>query len=74
MNGWIHWNFYDVGDHATLWFPALEWAHDQLIDRLASVWTEYPWTTEFFLVIPRVFQHDWGRVSKHVVEWGTFAA
>jgi hypothetical protein len=73
MNGLDHWNFYDVGGQATLWFPAPEWAH-QLIDRLASVWTEHPWTTEVFLVIPRVFQRDWGRVSKHVVERGTFAA
>jgi hypothetical protein len=54
MNGLDHWNFYFVGGRATLWFPAPEWAH-QLIDRLASAWTEYPWTTEVFLVIPRVF-------------------
>jgi hypothetical protein len=71
MNGLDHWNFCDVGGRATLWFPAPEWAH-QLIDRLASAWTEYPWMTKVFLVIPRVFQHDWGRVSKHVVKRGTF--
>jgi hypothetical protein len=53
MNGLDHWNFYDVGGHATLWFPAPEWAH-QLIDHLASMWTEHPWTTEVFLFIPRV--------------------
>jgi hypothetical protein len=73
MDGLEPWSFYDIGGCATLWFPAPEWAH-QLIDRLASAWTEYPWTTEVFLVIPRVFQRDWGRVSKHVVELGTFAA
>ena len=62
MNGLDHWNFYDVGGHATLWFPAPEWAH-QLIDRLSSVWTEYLWTTEVFLVIPWLFRRDWGRVT-----------
>jgi hypothetical protein len=54
MNGLDHWNFYDVGGHATLWFPAPEWAH-QLIDRLASLWTEYPWTTKIFLSSHRFF-------------------
>ena len=73
MNGLDHWSFYDVGGRATLWFPAPEWAH-QLIDRLASAWTEYPWTTEVFLVLPWFFQCDWGRVSKHVIERGTYAA
>jgi hypothetical protein len=73
MNGLDHWNFYNVGGRATLWFPAPELTH-QLIDCLASALMEYPWTTKFFLVIPWVFQRDWGRDSKHVVEWGTFAA
>jgi hypothetical protein len=29
---------------------------------------------KFFSPIPRVFQRDWGRVSKHVVKRETFAA
>jgi hypothetical protein len=76
LHGWSlePWSFYNVGGCATLWFPAPEWAH-QLIDRLASsAWMEYPWMTEVFFVIPWVFQRDWGCVSKHVIERGTFAA
>jgi hypothetical protein len=73
MHSGRHWSFDDVGGLATLWFPAPEWAH-QLMDRMAAAWTEYPWTTEAFFVVPRVFQRDWGRVSKHIVELGTFAA
>jgi hypothetical protein len=73
MDSLQHWSFADVGGCATLWFPAPEWGH-QLIDHLASAWTKAPWSTEAFIVIPRVFQRDWGRVSKHVVDLGTFAA
>jgi hypothetical protein len=67
------WEFQDVCSRATLWFLAPEWAH-QLIDHFALAWTEHPWDTEAFFVIPRVFQRDWGRFSKHVIELGTFTA
>jgi hypothetical protein len=73
MNSSQSWRFENVVGRATLWFPAPEWAH-QLIDHLVSAWIESPWRTEVFFLIPRVFQRDWGRVSKHVVEVGTFAA
>jgi hypothetical protein len=73
MDSLSHWSFGDVCRRATLWFPAPEWAH-QLLDRLVSAWTEQPWEMEAFLLIPRVFQRDWGRVSKHVVELGTYPA
>jgi hypothetical protein len=67
------WSFHQVSGRATLWFPAPEWAH-QLLDAVVTAWTEKPWDTEAFFVIPRVFQRDWGRVSKHIVELGQFAA
>jgi hypothetical protein len=67
------WSFHQVSRRATLWFPAPEWAH-QLLDAVLCAWIEQPWNTEAFFVVPRVFQRDWGRVSKHVVELGTFAA
>jgi hypothetical protein len=67
------WTFQDIIGHASLWFPAPEWAH-QLMDSLVSAWTEHPWDTEAFVVVPRVFQRDWSRVSKHFQEMGTFTA
>jgi hypothetical protein len=67
------WTFQHVSGQATLWFPAPEWAH-QLTDSLVTAWTEHPWDTEAFIVVPRVFQWDWGRVSKHFQELGTFAS
>jgi hypothetical protein len=66
------WTFRDVVGRATLWFPAPEWAH-QLIDAVLNVWVEQPWTTEAFFLVPRIFQRDWGRASKHVMECGTVA-
>jgi hypothetical protein len=53
--------------------PGTRWAH-QVLDGLATAWTEHPWDTEAFILVPRIFQRDWGRVSKHVLELGTFAA
>lgn len=67
------WSFHQVNGRATLWFPAPEWAH-QLLDAVVTAWTENPWNTEAFFVVPRVFQRDWGRVSKHIVELGHHAA
>jgi hypothetical protein len=67
------WEFRQVSGRATLWFPAPEWAH-QLMDSIVSAWTEHPWNTEAFFVVPRVFQRDWGRVSKHILDLGTFAS
>ena len=67
------WSFHQVTHCATLWFPAPEWAH-QLLDAVLCAWVETPWDTEAFFLIPRVFQWDWGQVSKHVVELGVFAA
>jgi hypothetical protein len=67
------WSFYQVSRGATLWFPAPEWAH-QLLEAVMNAWIERPWDTEAFFVIPRVFQQDWGRVSKQIVEVGHYAS
>ena len=69
----VTWAFQQVRGRATLWFPAPEWAH-QLLDAVVSTWTEQPWDTEAFFLIPRVFQCDWGRASKHIQELGLHAA
>jgi hypothetical protein len=67
------WTFRHVSRRATLWFPAPEWAH-QLLDAVMNAWTERPWDTEAFFVIPRVFQRNWGRVSKQIVEVAHYAS
>jgi hypothetical protein len=67
------WSFLQVSRRATLWFPAPEWAH-QLLEAVIFAWIERPWDTEAFFVVPRVFQRDWGRVSRHIVELGVFPA
>ena len=67
------WTFGEVKGQGTLWLPAPEWAH-QVIDMVVNAWIEYTWDKEAFFLIPRVFQWDWGRMSKHVVELGTHPA
>jgi hypothetical protein len=73
MDSTSSWEFHQVSGQATLWFPAPEWAH-QLLDAVVSAWTEQPWYTEAFFLIPRVFQRDWGRASKHIQDLGLHAA
>jgi hypothetical protein len=73
MDSRMTWAFSQVSGRATIWFPAPEWAH-QLMDGIVTAWTEQPWHTEAFFVVPRVFQRDWGRVSKHILDMGTFAS
>jgi hypothetical protein len=73
MSSTSTWTFQQVSGRATLWFPAPEWAH-QLLDAVVSAWTEQPWHTEAFFIIPRVFQRDWGRASKHVQDLGLHSA
>ena len=73
MDSTMAWTFQQVNGHATLWFPAPEWAH-QLLDAVVTAWTEQPWHTEAFFLIPRVFQRDWGRASKHIQDLGLHAA
>jgi hypothetical protein len=73
MDSTTAWTFQQVTGRATLWFPAPEWAH-QLMDALVTAWTEQPWHTEAFFLIPRVFQRDWGRASKHIQDLGLHPA
>jgi hypothetical protein len=73
MDGSQAWTFHQIVGRATLWLPSPEWAH-QLIDAVVNAWTEQPWITEAFFIIPRVFQRDWGRVSKHIQELGQHAS
>jgi hypothetical protein len=73
MDSTTTWEFHRVSGRTTLWFLAPEWAH-QLLDAVVTTWTEQPWHTEAFFLIPRVFQRDWGRASKHIQDLGLHAA
>jgi hypothetical protein len=67
------WSFHHVSGRASVWFPAPEWAH-QIMEAVVNAWEENPWHTEAFFVVPRVFQTNWGRVSKHIHELEIFPA
>lgn len=44
----------------------------QFMNAFLGYWVEAPTTTSAFFLIPNVYQHDWGRVSKHALSLGTF--
>jgi hypothetical protein len=62
----------DVLDKLTLWAPPPEVAA-QLIFFLLQCWTEKPLTTSFAMLVPRVLQKHWHRVSRHVLDYGVFS-
>ena len=65
------WTWANVHDRWSVWFVSPELARQALVQFLAY-WVERPLTTGGAFLIPRVLQRDWGHLSRHVVEWGTF--
>ena len=55
----------------SVWCPAPELAR-QLLCSLLLLWSECPLTTAFTVVVPRVLQRQWGRVSRSVNQLGPF--
>jgi hypothetical protein len=55
----------------TLWYPPPEIAR-QVIVHVMSLGVESPWGTQVFIFVPRILQHQWGNLSKHVHEVGIF--
>jgi hypothetical protein len=56
-----------IAHRHTLWCPPPELTQ-QLISSFLTLWIEEPWDTCATFVVPRVLQHEWGRISKHVSE------
>ena len=44
----------------------------QIMNDALSYWVEVPRTTSIFFLIPRVLQHEWGRVNRHMITVGIF--
>jgi hypothetical protein len=61
------WRLAEVLNKFTIWAPPPEVAA-QLIFFLLQCWTEKPLSTAFALIVPRVLQKHWHRVSRHVLE------
>ena len=62
-----------VLDQFGLWLPPPTIAQ-QLMYWLLSLWVEKPLTTSFAMLVPRVMQHEWQYLSRHVVQMGEFKA
>ena len=44
------------------------------LEAVTNVWIEQLWETDAFFVKPHVFQWEWGQVTKHIMELGTFSS
>ena len=67
----VHWDPHEVFDQLTFWCPPPEVAY-QLLYFLLTCWTEKPLTTSALLLIPRILQRQWSRVSRQLIEVGVY--
>jgi hypothetical protein len=67
----LEWRSADVFDRLTIWTPPPKIAA-QLIYSLLQFYVEKPLTTAMIIVVPRILQRRWTRLSWHVVEIGCF--
>ena len=59
------WSAENVLDRCTVWTPPPEMAQQALF-RLLKLWTERPLTTSAIILLPRVLQRRWHRMSRHL--------
>ena len=59
------WSAENILDRCTVWNPPPEMAQQALF-RLLKLWTERPLTTSAIILIPRVLQRRWQRMSRHL--------
>ena len=59
------WTADSILDRCTVWTPPPEMAQQALF-RLLKLWTERPLTTSAVILIPRVLQQRWQRMSRHL--------
>ena len=65
------WAFHSIAGHLSMWFPAPEIAR-QAISHFLTCWVEAPTDTSAIFAVPRAMQREWGHVSRHVHQIGTF--
>jgi hypothetical protein len=65
------WAYADIDQQWSIWTPSPEIAR-QAISHFLDYWVEHPWYTGAIFLIPRVFQRQWGHLSKSITELGIF--
>jgi hypothetical protein len=65
------WKFCDIHRSVSIWIPSPEIARQALVQFL-EIWVEDPTATEGIFLIPRILQREWGNISRHVAEQGTY--
>jgi hypothetical protein len=63
------WTFQNISNRLTIWTPTPEIAC-QAITCFLDIWVKQPHNTTAIFLIPRILQHNWSNLSRHVVEIG----
>jgi hypothetical protein len=66
------WSWKSIGGSTTIWTPSPEVGR-QALAYFLDYWVENATETDAIFLIPRVLQRDWGYLSKHIHEIGTFS-
>jgi hypothetical protein len=65
------WGFHEIHRQWTIWTPSPEVGR-QAISTFLDYWVEHPDGTGGIFAIPRIFQWQWGHVTKYFTEIGIF--
>ena len=65
------WSFESIFGKLSIWTPTPETARQALTSFL-DIWVEGACDTSAIFLIPRILQREWGNISQHVLDKGTF--
>ena len=65
------WNWNTIFQQLSIWTPSPELGR-QSLGHFMDCWVERAHETAAIFVIPRIMQRDWGNISKHIFDIGTF--
>ena len=65
------WSWKSIGASTMMWTPTPKIGHQALVHFL-DYWVENATKTDALFLIPWILQQDWGHLSKHIHEVGTF--
>jgi hypothetical protein len=70
-SGVSEWNWNTISQQLSVWTPTPELGR-QAPGHFMDCWVERAHQTSAIFVIPRILQRDWGNISKHIMDLGTF--
>lgn len=65
------WSWSTISQQLSIWTPSPELGR-QSLGHFMDCWVERAHQTSAIFAIPRILQRDWGNISRHIIDIGTF--